>query len=78
MKKNRKYRVTVRVTDVEYAEACVAAQLLDTSVSQVVRAALRSLVLDARAKGGYYGGKPLTGERVRSLWNFLVAQSCSD
>lgn len=74
----RKYKITVRVSDIEYAEASVAADLLDIPLSQVVRAALRRLVMDARAKGGYYGGRPISGSRVQALWDFLVSEACSE
>lgn len=75
---NRKYKLTVRISDVEMAEATVAAELLDVSVSQVVRLALRELVREARSRGGYYGGRPLKGERVKALWDFLVSERCLD
>jgi hypothetical protein len=75
---NRKYKLTVRISDVEMAEASVAAELLDVSLSQVVRTALRELVREARSRGGYYGGRPLRGDRLQALWDFLVSERCLD
>lgn len=68
----RSLRVTVRISPQEYAEASAAAYLLDITLSQAVRQCFRAMVLEARSRGGYYGGRPVKGSRVQAVWDALV------
>lgn len=74
MKKTRDCKFTVRVSDLEMAEAALAADLLDVTVSQFVRGSLRDLVRKARANGGYWEGVFYSADRLDVMWDVMLSE----